>query len=49
MERISGVALDFTVVTAIATMDIESVSDSIGALAILLCVAWAWSVKEIYF
>ena len=42
MERISGLALDFTVLTAIVTMDIASVADSLVPFSILILVTWVW-------
>lgn len=42
MERISGLALDYTVVTAIATMEIDGLGNEIPPFVILVVVCWAW-------
>eukprot|EP00040_Diaphanoeca_grandis_P008846 m.46604 g.46604 ORF g.46604 m.46604 type:complete len:504 (+) comp20292_c1_seq1:233-1744(+) len=42
MDRISGLALDFTIVTAITTMQLDSLADEILPFLILVFVAWGW-------
>eukprot|EP00043_Microstomoeca_roanoka_P012087 m.116065 g.116065 ORF g.116065 m.116065 type:complete len:514 (-) comp15387_c0_seq2:1114-2655(-) len=42
IERISGLALDFTIVSAIATMQFSGLEDSLLPFFTLVCVTWSW-------
>lgn len=42
MDRISGFALDFVVVTAVTTMSFEGIGDSMAPFIILILVTWVW-------
>eukprot|EP00039_Didymoeca_costata_P009129 m.120851 g.120851 ORF g.120851 m.120851 type:complete len:539 (-) comp14373_c0_seq1:1673-3289(-) len=42
MERISGVALDFVVVTAISTMSFDGLRDNLAPFCILIVTTWFW-------
>jgi len=49
MERISGAALDFLVLTAVATTKTTAVADSLGPLFILLVFGIAWQLLAFFF
>lgn len=49
MERISGLALDYTVVTAITTMEIDGLGDEIPPFLILVLVCWTWHMVCFFF
>eukprot|EP00051_Salpingoeca_urceolata_P009821 m.119339 g.119339 ORF g.119339 m.119339 type:complete len:520 (-) comp16464_c0_seq10:40-1599(-) len=48
-ERISGIALEFTVVTAVVTMEFEGLEESLAAFVILILCAWLWHAFCFFF
>eukprot|EP00049_Salpingoeca_infusionum_P015547 m.304136 g.304136 ORF g.304136 m.304136 type:complete len:508 (-) comp15895_c0_seq6:300-1823(-) len=49
IERLSGLALDYTVVSAVATMEFSGIQDSLAGFFILLAVTLVWHLVAFFF
>eukprot|EP00054_Salpingoeca_dolichothecata_P023372 m.155659 g.155659 ORF g.155659 m.155659 type:complete len:209 (-) comp24660_c0_seq7:98-724(-) len=48
-ERLSGIALEFTVISAVMTMQFDGLEESLVSFCILVVVAWIWHMFCFFF